>query len=96
MVWQQIKNLPSVPEGYYKYRVDYRRIGASGYQLGSIVLHNTSIWNSAIIKNLDYNTQYEMRVTPYREMRSNLGTGNDYNIVTGKTKCGGKKICFVM
>ncbi|KAK2157480.1 hypothetical protein LSH36_190g01036 [Paralvinella palmiformis] len=88
VIWEQIKNVPSVDKDYYKYSVDYRNVGDSGYKTGLIVRHNASIWNSAIIDHLDYNTQYEIQVTPYRKMRDNKDTGSGYNPVIGKTKCG--------
>ena len=91
VTWQQIKNLPSVTEGYYKYRVDCRRVGDSDYQAQLIVLHHSSTWNSATIGNLTYNTKYEIRVTPFREMGDSQDLGSAYSPVTGRTKCGGKK-----
>ena len=96
VIWEQIKNLPSVDKDYYKYRVDYRHVGDSGYKTALIVTHNKSIWNSAIIDHLDYNRQYEIQVTPYREMRDNKGTGSGYNPVIGKTKCGGKTRYYII
>jgi hypothetical protein len=88
--WQQIKNLPSVPEGYYKYLVDYRT-SSDPYKRGPTVNHVASQeLNTATVYGLVHNTEYDLRVTPFREMRGQEGRGNTYDKVTTRTRCNGK------
>ena len=90
ITWQQIRNLPTVPDGYYMYLLDYRT-GSGSYRRGPDVSHDpSSDSNTATVTDLVYNTEYVIRVSPYRTMRSDTEYGRSYDTFNVKTNCNGE------
>ena len=89
--WEQLISVPSLAAAYYGYQVEYKKIDMDEFELSSHHFHkNSTTMNAAVMTDLDYNTEYVIRVHPYRQWPGESPEfGTPYPEIMAETKCSG-------
>jgi len=89
--WEHINGISENVRGFYGYLIQYSiDLDYTNYRDVGIVSYDSDpYWK---IENLQINTIYHIKVTPYRKFGDRNETGKAYATLEVKTDCSGKKI----
>jgi hypothetical protein len=83
-------DVPSGVSEYYGYKITYGNDDKNQY-----INHDDKKTTITVtLTGLNYNTEYQLKVEPYRIMKGVYDNGDGYPMKTFKTKCAGKLLCL--
>ena len=87
--WQHIRGISPDIVDFYGYLIQYENglPNAPYINVGVLDYNSDPYWK---IENLEINTKYSIKVTPFRKYGNDKESGKAYNILTVKTNCTGK------
>ncbi|KAK2138332.1 hypothetical protein LSH36_3284g00011, partial [Paralvinella palmiformis] len=87
--WQHIRGISPDIVDFYGYLIQYENglPNAPYINVGILDYNSDPYWK---IENLEINTKYSIKVTPFRKYGNDKESGKSYNILTVKTICSGK------
>ena len=87
--WQHIRGISPDIVDFYGYLIQYENglPNAPYINVGVLDYNSDPYWK---IENLEINTKYSIKVTPFRQYGNDKESGKSYNILTVKTICSGK------
>ena len=93
VTWEKLTSISANVSQFYGYVVVYKIVSATNYtEFVSISQNPSSDVFVVEIRNLNFNTKYDIQVWPYREMNGERDFGSSNQTLRVKTTCTGQLI----
>ena len=94
VIWREPDNIPSGLEHHYMYRMWVQADGEAEKMMEPVKKNKDKGWVESRITDLRFNTNYSVRVKPYRQHNGEQDGGNFTGVTKFKTRCTGSKMYF--
>ena len=89
--WQKLNSLSLNLSQFYGYVVTYKESNRTNYADFASRAHQSSSDTFIVdVTTLTFNTRYDIKVTPYREINGKRDLGSSYETLHERTTCIGK------